>query len=316
MSGTASPFSALESADIATELPLMSSVAARHGEVQALAGHAVMVTDHLLSDLAHLVDCLARMGALLEAMTLLQKDYRYRLRHRVAGHLDHRGVRMVSATDVEAAIREHTRCARRDDLRCLALDDGGYIGPALVGQLSGLADSWDGIVEQTRSGIYRLDGLGEMLPFSVFSVAQSRMRGRIESYWVAEKAVTTALGLMPPAKIEGQPSLVAGYGNVGTQIAAVLRDRRMRVAVYDNDILQLIEAHEHGYLTSRCLPDLIAGHAPLLVLGATGRTSLTTERFRRAAARVLPRQRHQQGHRIRSARAAPRLRPGDAEAAD
>ncbi|WP_327122025.1 hypothetical protein OG206_31725 [Streptomyces sp. NBC_01341] len=113
----------------------------------------------------------------------------------------------------------------------------------------------------------------------MFSVAQSRLKGRIESYWIAEKAVSTALELLPAVKIEGQPALVIGYGQVGAQIAVLLTQRRMRVAVHDADILHLIDAHESGYITARELGALLTGHAPLIIFGATGRTSMSTHEF-------------------------------------
>lgn len=272
------PLSALECARIAAELPLMTTITDRRSEAQPLAGTALMITGHFLSDLVHLVDCLAALGAPLEAMTVLQKDYAYRLRHRVHAHLAERGVDIAPSADAEQAVHRHTARARRGGLRCLGLDDGGYLAPVLLGAPE-LAAAWSGIAEQTMSGIYKLHRREHELPFPVFSVAQSRLKGRIESYWIADKAVSTALSLLPPLKIEGQPALVIGYGNVGEQIAEQLTGRRMRVAVHDSDILRLIDAHEHGYTTRRHLDQLLVEHQPLLVFGATGRTSLGLSQF-------------------------------------
>ncbi|WP_121017389.1 MULTISPECIES: hypothetical protein [unclassified Streptomyces] len=279
------PLSPHEVVRVAGELPLMSAAVERLRPGRPLEGFAVLVTGHFLTDLVHLVGCLAELGAPLDAMTVLRKDYAYQWRHRVHGHLVEQGVRVVDAGD-PAAVREHTERARRRGLRCLALDDGGYVAPALLDRARAGepapagAGEWAGVVEQTMSGIYKLQGREPELPFPVFSVAQSRLKGRIESYWIAEKAVTTALELLPAVKIEGQPALVVGYGNVGAHIAALLTQRRMRVAVHDADILQLIDAHESGYVTDRDLPALLDRHEPLLVFGVTGRTSMSTREFR------------------------------------
>ncbi len=304
------------------ELPLMGATVERLRQGKPLADLAVLVTGHFLTDLVRLVDCLAELGAPLDAMTVLRKDYAYRWRHRVHGHLLEQGVHVADCTE-SGAVAAHTARARRAGLACLALDDGGYVAPALLDQIrarsperagspvraagaveragagEGAAGSpvragagvragsgerpppggWAGVVEQTMSGIYRLQGREAELPFPVFSVAQSRLKGRIESYWIAEKAVTTALELLPALKIEGQPALVIGYGNIGAQIAALLTQRRMRVAVHDADILHLIDAHENGYVTARDLRTLLSGHEPLLVFGATGRTSMSKREF-------------------------------------
>ncbi|MFI6339650.1 hypothetical protein [Streptomyces sp. NPDC050535] len=278
------PFTAQETQRVAGELPLMSATVERLREGKPLTGFALVVTGHFLTDLVHLVGCLAELGAPLEAMTVLRKDYAYQWRHRVHGHLADLGVSVRDAADPEAVSR-HTARSRQLGLRCLALDDGGYVVPALLDQSragrgpDGAASLWAGVVEQTMSGIYKLQGREQDLPFPVFSVAQSRLKGRIESYWIAEKAVTTALELLPAVKIEGQPALVIGYGQVGAQIAALLTQRRMRVAVHDADILNLIDAHESGYTTARELSVLLTGHAPLIIFGATGRTSMSTREF-------------------------------------
>ncbi|MFJ4772164.1 hypothetical protein ACIP88_24145 [Streptomyces uncialis] len=326
--------STVEVKRLAGELPLMEATVERLRLGRPLADLAVLVTGHFLTDLVRLVHCLGELGAPLEAMTVLRKDYAYRWRHRVHGHLLEQGVHVADCTDGDA-VAAHTARARRAGLACLALDDGGYVAPALldgtrarssgwsgssaragsseraagvseraagVSERAGVDEAawspvragvrerawsgerpppggWAGVVEQTMSGIYRLQGREAELPFPVFSVAQSRLKGRIESYWIAEKAVTTALELLPALKIEGQPALVIGYGNIGAQIAALLTQRRMRVAVHDADLLHLIDAHENGYVTARDLRTLLSGHEPLLVFGATGRTSMSKREF-------------------------------------
>ncbi|MFE9016692.1 Rossmann-fold NAD(P)-binding domain-containing protein [Streptomyces cyaneofuscatus] len=274
------PLSGFEMERLAGELPLMNATVDRLRHDKPLAGHALLVTGHFLTDLVHLVACLGALGAPLEAMTVLRKDYAYQWRHRVYGHLEEWGVTIADATDF-AAVREHGLRAQRADLRCLALDDGGYVAPNLLDLTRARvpAGAWAGVVEQTMSGIYKLQGRASELPFPVFSVAQSRLKGRIESYWIADKAVTTALSLLPAPKIEGQPALVIGYGNVGAQIAEILTRRRMRVAVHDADILRLIDAHEKGYVTALDLAELLADHGPLLVFGVTGRTSMSVREF-------------------------------------
>ncbi|WP_327122026.1 hypothetical protein OG206_31730 [Streptomyces sp. NBC_01341] len=155
------PLTAQETQRVAGELPLMSATVQRLRDGKPLAGFALMVTGHFLTDLVHLVGCLAELGAPLEAMTVLRKDYAYQWRHRVHGHLADLGVSVCDATDPEAVAR-HTALARRQGLRCLALDDGGYVVPALLDQArsgrgpDSAAGLWAGVVEQTMSGIYNL----------------------------------------------------------------------------------------------------------------------------------------------------------------
>ncbi|MFI8813413.1 MULTISPECIES: hypothetical protein [unclassified Streptomyces] len=128
-------------------------------------------------------------------MTVLRKGYAYQWRHRVHGHLEEQGVRVVDCSDPRG-IREHAARARRMNLRRLVLDYGGFVSPLLLDQIregyspaSDEVGDWAGAVEQTMSGIYRLQGRGAELPYPVFAVAQSRLKARIESYWITEKAV-------------------------------------------------------------------------------------------------------------------------------
>jgi adenosylhomocysteinase len=272
-------FSAAETHQIRAELPLMNAVLAPYLDSRPLAGTAPMVTGHFLNDLVHLVDCLIMAGARPEAITVLRKDYAYRLRHRVEAHLLERGVTVAPIAEAERAIAEHSAKARAARLRALALDDGGYVLPALLDRLPDLLPAWCGVVEQTMSGIYKLERYAGRIPLPVFSVAQSRLKGTIESYWIADKAVEAALGLLPPMIIEGRPALVIGYGQIGAQIAHRLKARHMKVAAYDIDVLRLIAAHEEGFATANTLPALLAEHKPVLIFGATGRGAMSRAAF-------------------------------------
>lgn len=115
------PFTTQEAERVAGELPLMSAAVDRLRDGKPLAGFAVTVTGHFLTDLVHLVHCLGELGAPLDAMTVLRKDYAYQWRHRVHGHLDELGVRICDSTDPDA-VPGHTARAHRP---------GAPTGPAL-----------------------------------------------------------------------------------------------------------------------------------------------------------------------------------------
>ncbi|MEV6970839.1 NAD(P)-dependent oxidoreductase [Hamadaea sp. NPDC051192] len=271
-------FTAYESAALDAQLPLMLGMAEDYRARQPLAGVALILTGHFVTDLVPMVDAAIALGVPAESITVLRKEYAYKMRRRIDASLAARGVRTWPVGQVAEAVRDHAERAATLGLRCLAIDDGGYILPALLTEAADVQAAYVGVVEQTMSGIFKLEPFAA-LPVPVLAVAQSRLKASIESTWIADTAIFNILDILPDEKPEGQPALILGYGNIGAAIAGILRNRGMRVAVYDRDLVRLISAHETGYLTGTSLTDLLAEHRPLLVIGTTGRTSLTEEHY-------------------------------------
>ncbi|MEV6241582.1 hypothetical protein [Lentzea sp. NPDC051838] len=258
-------FTPLETSELRAGMPLLSNLTTR------LDGVALVIVGHLMTDLVVQAEKALELGA--SAITVLCKDYPYQLRRRVSAHLRSSGV-TVAPISVEA-MRSHLSTV---DHPTVVIDDGGYVLPSLLTEAPHLLSSVRGVVEQTMSGIYRLEPFSS-LPVPVFSVAESRMKGTIESYWVADTAVRAVRDLIPDEPLEGRPALVIGFGNVGERLASVLRSLRMRVAVHDLDVLRRLSASEQGYTTSGDLSVLLRDHGPLLIFGTTGRGSLHDEHF-------------------------------------
>lgn len=238
---------------------------------------APVLTVHHMTDFLVMVDAIRAMGVPADAITVLDKGYRYRHAGRVDAHLRRAGVRVWPWTRAGEALADHAARAADNGRTGMLVDDGGYTLPVLLDSHPELVGAFAGLVEQTMSGITKLERFGDGIPLPVFSVAQSRVKSTIEPFGVADAAIRNVLALLPHEKFEGQPALVLGYGRIGEQIAEVLRDRRMRVAVYDQALVRTVAAHERGFVTSRRLHDLLVAHQPLLVVGSTGRTSLHGE---------------------------------------
>ncbi|MEU7906380.1 hypothetical protein [Actinoplanes sp. NPDC049118] len=244
---------------------------------RCLARIAPVLTVHHMTDFLVMVDATQAMGVPSDVITVLDKGYRYRHTGRVDAHLRRAGIRVWPWTRASEALADHAARARRAGRVGMLVDDGGYSLPVLLDAHPELVDAFAGLVEQTTSGITKLERFGDALPMPVFSVAESRLKATIEPFGVADAAVRNVLALLPDEKFEGQPALVLGYGRIGEQIAELLRDRRMRVAVFDQALVRTVAAHERGFVTGRRLHDLLAAHQPLLIIGSTGRTSLHGE---------------------------------------
>ncbi|WP_062356243.1 hypothetical protein [Herbidospora yilanensis] len=242
-----------------------------------LASVAPVLTVHHMTDFLVMVDAVLAMGVPAHAVTVLDKGYPYRHTDRVDAHLARQGVTVWPWTDAADALHDHTRRAATLGLPGLLIDDGGYTLPVLLEQRPDLLPRFVGLVEQTISGITRLEPWEDRIPLPIFSVAESRLKATMECYGIADAVVRNLLRLLPEEKLEGQPALVVGFGRIGEHIAAVLRSRHMRVAVHDRQLVRLIAAHERGYLTGRCVSTLLRDHRPLIILGCTGRTGLRGE---------------------------------------
>lgn len=275
------PFTTTEIAAAVSELPLTSRLADRWPD-KPLAQVGVLLTIHHMRDFLVLVDSLRALGVDPAHMTVIDKEYPYAHTDRVDAHLVHRhGITVWRYRDLRAGIEDHVGRVAAAGKRSVIMDDGGYVMPIVLRELPELAGHFIGLVEQTTSGIRKVEGLE--LPLPLFSVAQSDMKSVVESYGIADAAVRNTLRLLPDEKFEGQPALVLGFGHIGCEVAHVLKMRRMRVAVFDTDITRLVAAHEKGFLTHRSLEDLVRMHRPKLVVGCVGSRS-----FGLHEARLLP----------------------------
>ncbi|WP_420031380.1 NAD(P)-dependent oxidoreductase [Streptomyces sp. cg28] len=270
------PFTAAELREVAQQMPLTLGLAERITDAP-LAGSVLLIMAHYLEDLSGMLDGATRLGARAETLVVVEKGYPYRSRDRVVAHLRDRGIVSFHSSRITDALAHQSAVARRLGLKPVIIDDGGYALPALIESMPEQLAACAGLVEQTMSGIFKLEPYADRLALPIFSVAQSHIKGTIESYWIADAAVRRILDLMPPHKVEGQPALVIGYGQVGSEIARVLQGLRMRVAVFDRELMRLVVAHEAGYVTHNDLTRLIEHHRPLLIVGATGRQALTED---------------------------------------
>ncbi|MFF8617950.1 hypothetical protein [Streptomyces sp. NPDC015350] len=275
------PFTATEIAAAVSELPLTSRLADRWTD-KPLAGAGVLLTIHHMRDFLVLVDSLLTLGVDPAHTTVIDKEYPYAHTHRVDAHMVHRhGITVWRYQDLREGIEDHIGRVAAAGKRSVVMDDGGYVMPTVLHELPQQTGHFTGLVEQTTSGIRKVDGLD--LPLPLFSVAQSDMKSMIEPYGIADAAVRNTLRLLPDEKFEGQPVLVLGFGRIGHEAARVLEARRMRVAVFDADITRLVAAHEEGFLTGRSLEELVRAHRPRLVIGCVGSRS-----FGLREARLLP----------------------------
>ncbi|MFR9675825.1 NAD(P)-dependent oxidoreductase [Streptomyces sp. TR02-1] len=269
------PLTSLEQRELTRQMPLTAGIP-EHLPPNCLSHIAPVLTVHHMYDFLVMVEALQRLGVPPEAMTVLDKGYRYRNTQRVDAHLEAQRVRVWPWNDAATALKDHVARACGAERKGVLVDDGGYTLPVLMEQCPELLTDFVGLVEQTASGIAKLAKYPD-LPMPVFSVAESRLKAAIEPYGIADAAVRNLRALVPEEKWEGQAACVLGFGRIGSALAEVLRQKRMRVAVHDTSTEALVTAMEQGFETSPDLHALLRRHQPILVMGTTGATSLRGE---------------------------------------
>jgi len=265
------PFTRLEMAATRDQMPITAGIA-RMLPDRPLEGLGVLVTIHHMSDFLVLVESLISLGADPRLITVIDKQYSYAKSERVDAQLVRGfGITVGLYANLTDTVRKHHDRVSAAGWKSVIMDDGGYVTPVIIRDLPETVSHWIGVVEQTASGIWKIEDLA--VPYPVFTVAESRLKGTIESYGIADAAVRNVLNLLPNEKFEGQPAVVIGYGRIGRQVGTILRSRRMRVGVFDREITHLLRAHEEGFETRRSLSELLSRTQPLLVVGCAGRKS-------------------------------------------
>ncbi|MBX2823855.1 MAG: hypothetical protein KTR33_03935 [Gammaproteobacteria bacterium] len=134
-----------------------------------------------------------------------------------------------------------------------------------------------GAVEITKQGVWEAQKLPE-LKIPQVNCAQTRLK-QIEGKMVGE-AVVSALDIILRElgyATVGRQALVLGYGWVGKGTATSLKQRGMQVTIYDEDIIQCVDAAVDGYqllrLPSASLPEPMT-QQPAIVIGASGFRSI------------------------------------------
>jgi hypothetical protein len=125
-----------------------------------LTGVAPVLTVHHMTDFLVMVEAVRAMGVPASAITVLDKGYRYRLAPRVDAQLAADGIAVWPWTRAAEALADHVRRAGELGRQGLLIDDGGYTLPVLLRERPDLVSAFCGLVEQTTSGITRLEPWG------------------------------------------------------------------------------------------------------------------------------------------------------------
>ncbi len=165
------------------------------------------------------------------------------------------------------------RCVQ-DGLRLVIHEVGGYAIRALHERWAEHVEVVVGAIEVTKQGVWVAESLPE-LRIPQLNCAQTRLK-EIEGGQVGEAVVSALDAILRQIgySVVGREALVTGFGWVGRGVARSLSQRGMRVSVADPDLVKCVEATVEGFGVCR---DLADSGAPAIVVGASGRTSISAE---------------------------------------
>ena len=244
------------------------------GRFPADRSAASIVITHLLPErpcFLNAVDALAPIRAVLPKPKSICEATLSEIR----AHLPVDSLNRNKFADPESAVEYLEEVAAGE--RLVLLDVGGYFAPSLEEISSRFSGTVCGVVEDTENGLHRYHEL-DKLPCPVFSVARSPLK-EPEDLLVGHSVVFSAEALVRARGdiLAGRDACVIGFGKLGQAIARMLQNKSLRVTVYDDDHVKMVQALAHGFRTAPNRTEAIRGAG--LVVCATGNLSLRQEDF-------------------------------------
>lgn len=181
-------------------------------------------------------------------------------------------IEQMERTLVEQLARSLAAC-RKNGQRLIVQEVGGFVTPLLHRYFAEQLDLVKGVVEITKQGVWRAEALDLSIP--VLHCADSELK-RLEARRCGETiarcldGVARDLGL----SLAGRHATVFGAGWIGSGVAEALKRLDVIPALVDSNPLKVAEARLAGF-TASCRADWLG--VSQLVVGATGRTSITRE---------------------------------------
>ncbi|MGE4602274.1 MAG: adenosylhomocysteinase [Planctomycetota bacterium] len=127
------------------------------------------------------------------------------------------------------------------------------------GKWTAIADSIQGVTEETTTGVHRLYQLQEAggLLFPAMNVNDSVTKSKFDNLYGCRHSLIDGLCRATDVMISGKVCVVLGYGDVGKGCAQALRGQGARVVVSEIDPICALQAVMEGYQVIR-LDDVVA----------------------------------------------------------
>lgn len=277
-----SAFSPGEVSAIRESLPVLGMQARNASGFETLA---LIWRDHFLEENVALLEAMIQAGLPPEHIFALDKGDSTRSRARVREYFRSRGMKVglldngfndqqckVSADAIAGDLINFAKDMQSKGLTVAMIDDGATLW-RVFGDQQNLLDFG---VELTLPGLTRLAAL-DVIRIPVLNLAGTRLKKVIGYREVAQSCLFRIQELLNFEKLSGRDVVVLGYGTAGSFLADGLAALGSHVHIVETDLITLISAIERGYKGYETLGQCLADCEPLLVLGASGATSVSEE---------------------------------------
>ena len=263
-------------------LGIIDAVKERGGNGTLFSKFTIIVIQHLLSDVIHLINAFSEMGAEKDSIFIV--GIPYSTKHQTVKYLRRKQYKNIETPDnypfndvVKEVMINAIKHAKKYSKKIIVVEDGGYVVPLLHKEKCFANDIklFKGAVEQTANGIWRDRELKVKnkidIKIPVVNVAESRIKQKLESPLIG-RAVSKNIELIYNKKfreLAGEEIGLVGYGSVGREVAKNLKSLGAIVGVYENDTLNKIEAKYSGFKTYSTIKDLVKNCR--IIIEATGK---------------------------------------------
>jgi S-adenosylhomocysteine hydrolase len=264
-------------------LSILEAVKVKGDASKVFSKFTIIIIQHLLSDVIHLINAFFEMGAEKESIFIV--GIPYSTKHQTVKYLRKKKYNNIETPDkypftdvIRKVMINAISHSKEKSKKILIIEDGGYVVPLLHKKKYFEKDYklFIGAVEQTANGIWRDRDLKEKnkidIKIPIINVAESRIKQKLESPLIG-RAVSKNIELIYNKtfrEVAGEEIGLVGYGSIGREVAKNLKSLGAIVSVYDNDNLNKVEAKYNGFRTFDTIPELIKNCK--IIIEATGRT--------------------------------------------
>jgi S-adenosylhomocysteine hydrolase len=249
--------------------------------ISGLKDKDVLIVQHLLTDTLAFIRTLIAAQVSVRAVIGIP----YSAKREVVHELENLGIDTL-VPDLEKipdVVLRHIHDSQKAGRQSIIHEVGGYCAP-LAHQNREFGENCQGVVEETKQGLWRYASVGQLLvPVVQFADAQLK---KCESEFVGRAVVRSVdedLACLGKS-IETIDIAVIGFGDIGSGVARSLRRRGCHVWCYDIKTVRMMDAVSQGFRCAEPGRLFTTCHA---IIGATGVGCMAAEQLESVRDRVL-----------------------------
>ncbi len=245
-------------------------------ETDKFANYIIILIQHLLSDVIHLIDAFVRNKAIPEHIFII--GIPYSTKEKTKNFLEYKGFPNIETPkeypfdeSVRTTMGKAIALSEKVSKKILIVEDGGYAVPILHEEYENHKDKFIGAVEQTANGIWRDEEITKSHCLPIIDVARSKIKTMEEGPLIGKVVRRNVEALIGQEYYEISDKKIGlnGYGTIGSEIAEQLKSIGAKICIYDNDLTKKEAAQSKGFEVVDSAKELV--RSSKVIIEATGR---------------------------------------------